>query len=158
MSTDGNPTKKRRARPKSKRAKLAKEENAPTTSLPNHKHDGRKESSNGNHVHATNEALSLYRKLRKSWPKDMPRLFDPSISDGRRAELWELLCERGDILRQRSDCMLLLYLCPSFMSTSAHLAPVFAEVPVLQKVRILHCCEGSQIIGRVRETTTITGR
>lgn len=47
------------------------------------------------------ELLDSFQKLRKSWPKAMARLFDPALSDDRRAELWEIMCEGGDRLRQR---------------------------------------------------------
>ncbi|CAM9757297.1 unnamed protein product [Laminaria digitata] len=47
------------------------------------------------------DLLDSFQELRKSWPKDMARLFDPALSDDRRAELWEIMCEGGDRLRQR---------------------------------------------------------
>lgn len=47
------------------------------------------------------EALSDFRKLRESWPEDMSRLFDPKLSEERRGELWESMCEGGEKLRQR---------------------------------------------------------
>ena len=47
------------------------------------------------------ELLDRFQDLRKTWPKDMARLFDPALSDDRRAELWEIMCEGGDRLRQR---------------------------------------------------------
>lgn len=47
------------------------------------------------------ELLDSFQELRKTWPKDMARLFDPALSDDRRAELWEIMCEGGDRLRQR---------------------------------------------------------
>lgn len=47
------------------------------------------------------ELLASVQKLRKSWPKDMPRMLDPSLDDERRGELWEIMCEGGDPLRQR---------------------------------------------------------
>lgn len=50
---------------------------------------------------ASIEYLDSFKKLQKSWPKDMKRLLDPSLPDERRSELWELMCEGGDVLRQR---------------------------------------------------------
>lgn len=47
------------------------------------------------------ELLNSFEKLRKSWPKDMARLLDPSLLDERRSELWEIMCDGGDTLRQR---------------------------------------------------------
>lgn len=47
------------------------------------------------------EYLDSFKRLQKSWPKDMKRLLDPSLSDERRSELWEMMCEGGDVLRQR---------------------------------------------------------
>lgn len=47
------------------------------------------------------ELLTRFEKIRKSWPKDMARLLDPSLPDVRRSELWEIMCDEGDILRQR---------------------------------------------------------
>lgn len=47
------------------------------------------------------EYLDSFKRLQKSWPKDMKRLLDPSLPDERRSELWEMMCEGGDVLRQR---------------------------------------------------------
>ncbi|CAM9433845.1 unnamed protein product [Hapterophycus canaliculatus] len=47
------------------------------------------------------ELLDKFKKLRKSWPKEMARLLDPSLPDERRSELWEMMCLGGDELRQR---------------------------------------------------------
>lgn len=47
------------------------------------------------------EYLESFRRLQQSWPKDMERLLDPSLPDERRSELWEMMCEGGDVLRQR---------------------------------------------------------
>ena len=47
------------------------------------------------------EYLDSFKRLKKSWPKDMKRLLDPSLPDERRSELWEMMCEGGDVLRQR---------------------------------------------------------
>lgn len=52
----------------------------------------------------TIELLASFEKLRKSWPKDMVRLLDPSLPDERRSELWEIMCDGGDKLRQRYGC------------------------------------------------------
>eukprot|EP00752_Nemacystus_decipiens_P004170 g3813.t1 len=47
------------------------------------------------------EYLDSFKRLQKAWPKDMKRLLDPSLPDERRSELWEIMCEGGDVLRQR---------------------------------------------------------
>lgn len=47
------------------------------------------------------DMLASFRKLRRSWPKDMRRLLDPTLPEDRRTELWDLMCEGGDDLRQR---------------------------------------------------------
>lgn len=47
------------------------------------------------------ELLTSFEELRKSWPKEMAKLLDPSLPEERRSELWEIMCDGGDILRQR---------------------------------------------------------
>lgn len=47
------------------------------------------------------ELLDSFQNMCESWPKDMARLLDPSLPDDRRDELWNVMCEGGDTLRQR---------------------------------------------------------
>lgn len=70
-----------------------------------------KKSSDKKHVPGL-EAYDLFRKLKKSWPEDMSRLFDPSLAEDRRVELWQVMCEGGESVRRRR----VLIICANIFS------------------------------------------
>lgn len=77
------------------------------------------------------EAYDLFRKLKKSWPEDMPRLFDPSLAEDRRVELWQVMCEGGESLRRRQVLIICAYVF-SICSTPWSSQRVWREVNGLQ--------------------------
>mmetsp|Transcript_25627 Transcript_25627/g.33553 ORF Transcript_25627/g.33553 Transcript_25627/m.33553 type:complete len:336 (+) Transcript_25627:48-1055(+) len=47
------------------------------------------------------EFLQEFEKAKLEWPKDMERIFSSELGDDRRAELFQMMCLQGDLLRRR---------------------------------------------------------
>ena len=92
-------------------------------------HAGDSSSSSGiGSAAASIEYLDSFKTLQESWPEDMRRLLDPSLPDERRSELWEMMCEGGDVLRQR--CV---------TCTSIDVCPRLLHVPYTLATAVQHC-------------------